>query len=604
MDKLKPILTHKFWILLIVALALPVVGWWSATAALVADIDTRWSALDTALTGVPKGAGAPNEQWSTRLNEINETRRKQNELAETQLWESQQELMVWPRSVAERIVGCPFRARPETVAGVLAYVPEAYKEAYRDEIRNLWLIVDPMVDEKGGNLVESAAKQKVRFAMGAIPQVSSTQWANLAPTWIEMWDAQEDVWLVKELLSAVARVNEGTLSIADSHVKSVDTLQLFGGRRADSAGGTTATVSSPTGSMDADDMEGEYAESMPPSFGGGGRSPLFGDATGATTNSADFPLSEEFDINVAAEDPTAASTVESSAPSGSPFGNTSTRRSASRKLQRYIDFDSARPFRERGFKLRVIMDHRRLPDLLVELTNSRWPVTIVRAHQFIDSAGKLSAFAASSMGSASYGSPGSSRFDEGDQDYDESEYAASMEEEQSAMDESMGSMSSMSSMPSGPSGLRVGSDLKVGIDTTHLAEVVIVGVLTLYNPPGVGAVDPGAAEAQPAAVPAESEATATGADAATKTPDTGAEAASPKPETEATPDTGAVEAGAGQTAPMEADNQSPESPQDPKTEGSEPAETKPETKEPASDSAATKNSDTDQPPAATEPKTN
>jgi hypothetical protein len=46
--------------------------------------------------------------------------------------------------------------------------------------------------------------------------------------------------------------------------------------------------------------------------------------------------------------------------------------------RRYVDDDEAVPYKTRGFYLSVVMDHKRLPELLVELTHSPWPVQITR----------------------------------------------------------------------------------------------------------------------------------------------------------------------------------------------------------------------------------
>lgn len=50
-------------------------------------------------------------------------------------------------------------------------------------------------------------------------------------------------------------------------------------------------------------------------------------------------------------------------------------------VRRYIDDEESMPFRTRGFYMVVLMDHRKLPDFLTELTSnprSPWPIEIVR----------------------------------------------------------------------------------------------------------------------------------------------------------------------------------------------------------------------------------
>jgi hypothetical protein len=45
---------------------------------------------------------------------------------------------------------------------------------------------------------------------------------------------------------------------------------------------------------------------------------------------------------------------------------------------RYVDDNEEEPYRTRGFKLKVLMDHRHISDFLVALSDSNWPVEIIR----------------------------------------------------------------------------------------------------------------------------------------------------------------------------------------------------------------------------------
>ena len=63
MDKLKPILAQKFWILFSVGLILPIVGYFMTKGGLATEIETRRSKLKTTFDGIPQGIDSPNEQW-------------------------------------------------------------------------------------------------------------------------------------------------------------------------------------------------------------------------------------------------------------------------------------------------------------------------------------------------------------------------------------------------------------------------------------------------------------------------------------------------------------------------------------------------------------
>ncbi|MCA9113685.1 MAG: hypothetical protein KDA79_01270, partial [Planctomycetaceae bacterium] len=49
--------------------------------------------------------------------------------------------------------------------------------------------------------------------------------------------------------------------------------------------------------------------------------------------------------------------------------------------KRYVDDDENLPFRTRGFYLHVVIDHRRLPEFIANLSNMPWPTTILRVQQ-------------------------------------------------------------------------------------------------------------------------------------------------------------------------------------------------------------------------------
>ena len=64
MDKLRPILTHKFWCLFVVVLAISIVGWNSGVGSLSEGTDKKRKELDASCQKVAKlqAAGAPNQK--------------------------------------------------------------------------------------------------------------------------------------------------------------------------------------------------------------------------------------------------------------------------------------------------------------------------------------------------------------------------------------------------------------------------------------------------------------------------------------------------------------------------------------------------------------
>src|SRR4051812_21581467 len=97
MDKLKPILAQKFWILSGLCMILPLTGWWLATAGIAKEIDERTKTIDAAFKGIP--SPGPNDKWTQRVKALN-VQEEQNVLQTGDyLWNNQQPLMQWPEAV-------------------------------------------------------------------------------------------------------------------------------------------------------------------------------------------------------------------------------------------------------------------------------------------------------------------------------------------------------------------------------------------------------------------------------------------------------------------------------------------------------------------------
>src|SRR6185312_20536 len=69
-----------------------------------------------------------------------------------------------------------------------------------------------------------------------------------------------------------------------------------------------------------------------------------------------------------------------SMPSAMLGGGFGSRQGGGTNMERYRD--EQKEFKTRGFSLQVVMDHRRIPQLLVELSNcANWPINVLRVHE-------------------------------------------------------------------------------------------------------------------------------------------------------------------------------------------------------------------------------
>ena len=457
MEKLQPILTHKFWIVFGLALILPPVGWWGASGDLSQKIESRTGTLDT-LKVLPGGKNA-NQQWIDEVKKWNEVAKERNQFANLNLWTVQKHLMVWPDDIRATMATCKFRQEHDDAAA-RSNVPSYYVDDYPHEVRRVWRIVEPVSDE-------GAKVGKLKLRLETIPQVPASRWKDLYPSWPEIWDAQEDLWLVASLFQVIRNLNEGALSIGDSNIREISQIRLFGGTR--KKPGTTAGPSSPKKSGPA--VLGQVTGG----FGDGSANRRSGGVP-----SADFPLTEEFSV----VEMGGVSSKRRRGGLGMPkMGRQQKTPVKKNQNSRYVDFDENLPYRVRGFYLKVVMDHRRLPDLLAELSEIKYPIEVIRVHQSTTSGEK----ATSSGGRGSIdsgGGGGAGSMDEGGGAGIGGGGALTEGGLDGGADAGGGAGGDIGAMSAGSkTGGKISREVVTSaLGDENLTTVVIAGLMTLYNP--------------------------------------------------------------------------------------------------------------------------
>ena len=426
MDKLKQVQKYQFWILLTVALILPVVGWVMASSGLQAEAATRRKKLDDLVGSLKTDGSDPNKDWEQGLSAINQVQMGQRDLAWRALWEQQQELMVWP----ERITSDPAKMELRD--------QERYRVVYSKEVEKVRQIVKP-IDDEGQGLVEYPES-----LMPAADEAWKSQ--GLPPTIPQMEAAQEDLWLLTALLQAIAEVNEGANSQLDAAIKEIVALYLRGGS-ASKGGSGGATKSSGTGvsSQQAKMTEamGSLAGSISARMGSSGGMGMMGGGMGggSTINDYKFNPDDELGAEVAessssgtksstssaAASSSGAKTAMSAAPIGTlsvssegmggmgGMGGFGGGRGWSNTNKRYREEKDE--WKTRGFYMELVIDQSRVPDLLVTLSNAKWPINVLRvqladykdeAMTSTDLASGMDAFRSPMPGAMKMGSPGMS----------------------------------------------------------------------------------------------------------------------------------------------------------------------------------------------------
>jgi hypothetical protein len=481
MDKLQPFIKYHFWLLFILAFVMPPLAWWMTTSDLQATITERTNALDTSYGSISDGVDKPNDDWITRAEELIHIRKETNTRTVERLWEWQKSLVKWPPSVSQSMNACPYRGEI-TDSSIARRVPIDYRRNYSREVRRVWLLSEPIGHET--DPIPPNAPRKVWFPLSQMPQVPAEKWQNLPPSFIEIWNSQEDLWLLEQLMMAVKRTNANSNTITDSFVREIREVGLFGGTRVQpnevSAGAAASASLNPM-------MSG-----APPAFSGARK-------TGRRIpTSSKFNLEQEFKVKglTAVTGRRNSSSLSSmnegmgmSMNEGMPGseGTTNTA-SASADLNvdenRYVTAKDA--YRTRGFHLVVTMHQQYVPDLIRELLDSQYPIDIIRMEQVARNPDEPDGSTESRPGGPESGGPtsfgpvagvpsSSGAFDSGEEEPDIPEDSPNEGIEGEGFDEMGEGESSTAPITN--------SAVKLALSELDLVEFSIVGEMYLYNPP-------------------------------------------------------------------------------------------------------------------------
>ncbi len=361
MDQLKQVLKYHFWILGGCSLLLPLLGWYFAASGYARAIESQQASIKGAFDSVEglTGKQVPNPVWAEAISPYVDTQAKRNEESWRRVWDLQKQLMVWPSGMQPHV---PDKFRGEFPLSARM----TYRSDYNLEVERVWTTADPFDVE--------TAKGTVIFPRKLMPYFI---WAKTAPTNEEIWDKQQDLWLLESLLKSVRSMNATASIPGDAIVRRIDMLELRGGS------GSTAPLEGEAGMEDMEMMD-EYGE-MGMMMGA--------DMTGVSADGsvglpmADFDPSDEFgdDAKAIVEGEAEASfddfgMMDPSMMMGLQGEN----------LLRYVgpqtpEEEGGKYFLKRGFYVRVVMDMRRIPEFLVAIQKSEWPVAISRVQWVVSS---------------------------------------------------------------------------------------------------------------------------------------------------------------------------------------------------------------------------
>jgi len=356
MDKLKPILEQKFWILSALAIILSVTGWFMSKGTLSAEIDKRRGELKTAFDSVKVAGSNPNEKWTQQVNQQNDLLAKELRIAYEQLYERQKSLMFWPEGFSEE-------AKKGDPTKVTATDAAVYRARYPDHAEEVRSTIEPYDEETATGKVKFPPERMVDVGLNI------TKWQVQSPVGQEIYEAQEDLWLYQNLFTAISSINRAATGPADATIRDVVEIILRGGDP--ERIGQSSSSGSSGGGMDPATMGGAPGGQYPGAAGGAAGPKLSG-------GKVDFNPDDEFGPDSdgssgGVSDPSMASPASPDA-----FGAGAGQQTAAPR-KRYIK--ETEQYKTRGFYLKMVIDHRKLPEVIAGLTAAPWPIRITRVHQ-------------------------------------------------------------------------------------------------------------------------------------------------------------------------------------------------------------------------------
>jgi hypothetical protein len=388
MDKLQPLIRHRYWICFCFAVIFATVGWWMASGSLAVAIETERKKVDDAFSKVKNGVNDPNEHWVAAAKKRNEADQSAKQAASRLLWQRQKSARKWPTVLEAELSNIPYfdQIKSNTARA-------RWARNYPTQIQQLLDIVKPFKRATGEGLVI--------VGLNNISYKPFRSWRTGPPSSAEIWNNQEDIWLLQSLLSSIAKVNDGATRLSESQVRQINRLHLRGGDPeappASAMGGGMEMGGMSMGGMSMGGMS-MGGMSMP---GGEGAAMGMGMAMGGGVgglNAAGVPnpakafegspgndiLAEEF-----------GAVAGSGGLGGSPMGNMDSMALAERmsggggdamgvggasapvEEVRYVHQKEGL-YKTRAFLLDVVVRDDQVPNLLASLTNSDFPVEIVR----------------------------------------------------------------------------------------------------------------------------------------------------------------------------------------------------------------------------------
>lgn len=263
----------RFWICVGAAAILASLISYFGTPNVREQVAQRKNALDGAYQNVSRFAMGvhPNRTWKDEVAAKEQEASAKVAEIQKRIFAEQASKMTWPDAVASEFDKRPFNSPLDDQQGTLLF---AYSRAFDKQYEDLRKIVDPLEVTDDGEVVG-----KVVMGESALDR---PKWTSPPPS-VDAWLAQEQVWIQKAVLEAVARVNASAKSWYDAPIREV--LKVSVGID----GVDSKRASAGTGDLKLQEPAADGAPGAPAAaFGGAAPSPSSSSAGGEGLNRARY----------------------------------------------------------------------------------------------------------------------------------------------------------------------------------------------------------------------------------------------------------------------------------------------------------------------------
>jgi hypothetical protein len=344
MDQLKVILKqlqkHHFWLLCLTAMITSLVGWTMARKSLSAAYDQQKSAINakfSSLEGLKNLPDHPNSSWKQGISDLTEQEKKTVGSTWEKIYNEQKQLLKWPPELGDKFL--EFIDISPAEAEIIPKFRESYQRRIPEEFPKLLKIVDadsseaskppaaakPPAGKPPAVAAPDAHEPKVLWDSKSQQQVKQSLEFLEMPTSLQLRQTQENLWVYQAILRIIKSVND-----ADKFTSSIKLISVI-------------NIGKEAAEAFADGMAEGHVEHLAAAAGG---------AAGAAAQ---------------------------------PAGDAGAAAAKGPDDGRYVDADGKRlpsaaaatsQFKRMPIFLRLVVDQRRIPELLVACANSPLPVEV------------------------------------------------------------------------------------------------------------------------------------------------------------------------------------------------------------------------------------